>query len=187
MIRLFTAIEIPEDIREELSHLKSSIENARWLSPKNYHLTLTFIGDIDETQVERIDTSLLKLSEPNFSLEITETGFFGHKKDPRILWAGIKHNESLNHLKNKVDVALDHAKIDFEHRHYTPHITLARMKNANPAEIGSFMEEYNLFHSRKIEVNRFALYQSHLTNHGSQYEVIKTYPLSPSVDEAVSV
>ncbi len=177
MLRLFTGLSIPVLLRQRLTLLESVMPGARWITRENYHITLTFIGDVDEGVAEDIDEAFEALRGKKFKLRLKGAGCFAHHGDNKMLWIGVEESEPLQRLKDKIDRALQVYKIPFEKRKYVPHVTLARLTNVDDARIGEFIQAHNLFASEEFEVDSFILYQSHLTKHGSEYEELKDYAL----------
>ncbi|MCW8862543.1 MAG: RNA 2',3'-cyclic phosphodiesterase, partial [Rhodospirillales bacterium] len=128
MLRLFVAIEMPEDVAEALSHLRTGIPGARWVRPENMHLTLRFIGEVGEDEAHGVDSALSLIRAPAFSLRLAEVGCFKSGKRARALWAGAEAGESLTRLQAKVDKALVSEGLEYEARKFKPHVTLARLK-----------------------------------------------------------
>jgi RNA 2',3'-cyclic 3'-phosphodiesterase len=89
MPSLFTGLEIPSDLAMDLSMLRGGISGARWIEAENYHLTLRFIGDTDDSTVREIHATLEKIRRPPFTVTIEELGSFGGAK-PRALVARAK-------------------------------------------------------------------------------------------------
>jgi len=177
MLRLFTGISLPILLRQRLTIMQGGIDGARWTSRENFHLTLTFLGEVDEATAEIADEALSAIRTEKFSLTLKGTGSFARGDDPKVLWMGVEHSEVLHRLKEKIDRALDVAKIPFERRKYVPHVSMARFRKADEAKVAEFMQANNLFSSDPFEVDEFILYRSHLTKNGSAYEELQHYPL----------
>ncbi len=178
MIRLFTGLSVPVLLRQRLALLQGGIDGARWTPRENYHITLTFVGDVDEGMAEDAHDALSSIRVEPFKLELKGTGAFVQGKDVYVLWVGVEYNEVLHRLKEKIDRAFEKAGVQFENRKYVPHVTLARFaKSAPEAKIGEFMREHNLFSGDPFEVNEFILYRSNLSKSGSHYEEMAQYPL----------
>lgn len=178
MLRLFTGLALPILLRQRLSLLGGGgIAGAKWVERENLHLTLTFIGEVNEADAEDIDEALEGIRAPRFSLKLQGTGSFSTRNMPTTLWAGVAEAPALHHLKDKIDRSLERYGIAFEKRKYAPHVTLARLKNADPAKIAGFMQQHNLFSTEEFSVDEFTLFQSHQTKHGPHYEALKDYPL----------
>ena len=183
MLRLFTGIALPILLRQRLSLLgdsgnMSGIAGAKWVERDNLHLTLTFIGEINEAVAEDIDEALESIRAPRFSLKLQGTGSFATRGEPSTLWAGVANNPPLHHLKDKIDRSLQKYGFAFDKRKYAPHVTLARLKNVDAAKIAGFMQQHNLFSTEEFEIDEFTLFRSRLTKHGPAYEALKEYPLT---------
>jgi len=176
MIRLFTAIEIPETIRVRLSLLQGSAPGARWTPIENLHLTLRFIGEVDERTATDIDDVLNDLRAPAFELALKGVGEFGGR-DARALWAGVAPNPALQRLAAKIESALQRMGLEAETRKFTPHVTLARLRDAPLPKIREFLSGNNLFDSGNFPVRSFTLFSSHQTPKGSLYRAERTYAL----------
>ncbi|HYD32759.1 MAG TPA: RNA 2',3'-cyclic phosphodiesterase [Azospirillaceae bacterium] len=176
MIRLFVGLAFPEAIRDRLSGLAGGVPGARWTDPHNLHLTLRFIGEVDAGRVEDIDEALAAVQAPAFTLVLDGVGQFGRGK-ARMLWAGVERTEALNHLQAKVESAVVRAGIPAEERKFTPHVSLARLKDAPMPRVARFLEDRGLFRAGPILIDRFVLFRSHLGHNGPHYEMLREYPL----------
>ena len=180
MLRLFVAIELPEDLRLRLAALAGGVPNANWVPEENIHLTLRFIGEVDDATTEDIDEALSEIEAPAFTLTLTGVGQFGGGRGSRVLWAGIERNDRLLHLNAKIESALVRVGLEREQRKYSPHITLARLKKAPADRVGRFLAENGLFRAGPVPVDGFALMVSHLSRSGAIYDAASRYPLLPS-------
>ena len=178
MLRLFAGLSLPILLRQRLTVMQGGIPGARWTERENFHITLTFIGDVDETVAETADEALSRIRMERFSLRLNGTGSFAQGKHPKVLWIGVEQSEPLHRLKEKTDRALEKAGVPFENRKYTPHVTMARLKDVDETKIVRFMQQNNLFSTEEFEVEEFILYHSHQTKNGSVYEVVREYPLA---------
>jgi RNA 2',3'-cyclic 3'-phosphodiesterase len=176
MIRLFVAIEIPDSVRTRLSLLQGGVPGARWSAPENFHLTLRFIGQVDEAAANDIDDALSVVRNPAFEISIKGMGEFGGD-EVRALWAGVAPCPDLVHLAAKIERALQRIGRPAETRKFTPHVTLAYLKDTPPPRVLEFIAAHNLFDSGPIPVKSFSLYSSHQTGKASLYRVERTYPL----------
>lgn len=176
MIRLFTAIGIPEQVKLRLSLLQGGIPGARWSPSENLHLTLRFIGDVDEATGADIDDVLSGLRAFRFDLSIKGAGEFGGREG-RAVWAGVEPNDGLLHLVAKIESALQRMGLAGETRKYTPHVTLARLKDAPQAKVLEFVASHSLFDSGPFRVDAFGLYSSRQSSKGSVYRLENSYAL----------
>ena len=94
MPRLFTALEIPGDLVPKLEMLRGRLAGARWIDAENYHLTLRFVGDIEEPDADDLVEALSGIAVEPFSLKLSGVGSFGGRK-PRALWVGVEECEPL--------------------------------------------------------------------------------------------
>ncbi len=178
MIRLFVALELPEDVRGRLAALGGGVPGARWLRPEQMHITLRFIGEVDGARFEDIRIGLGEISAPPLSLAITGVGLFGKLRQPRVLWAGITPDEPVIALHDKIEHRLIDCGLAPEGRKFKPHVTLARLKNAKAAKVESFLQSHDGLYIPGIEVTRFALFSSFLSASGAIYRIEESYPLS---------
>lgn len=185
MYRLFVAIDIPEDVKDELASFCYGIPGARWVSIDQFHLTLHFIGEVDGGAYNDIVSSLTELTntiiaEPKsaeLQLQLSGLGFFPPRKIPKVLWVGVEKNEALMLLRNRIGAALRRAGVQLEKRKFSPHITLARLRNSPRDKVAGFLAGHNLYKSKKFAVTDFKLYSSVLTRKGAAHTVEKVFQL----------
>lgn len=175
--RLFVGLDLPEETKDDLYDISDLQTGFRWISPDNYHLTLFFLGESTHSELESIHHALDGLQEEAFNLDISKLDYFGHKREPRILWAGIEKNDKLLALQKSIVRALRNLGFDFEYRKFVPHISLAKLKGASYEQLGHFLQSHSPFRLPPIEINHFQLFQSHLRPEGAQYQVLESYPL----------
>ena len=173
MLRLFVGIALPPELKLRLSLICSGVPGARWVDPGNYHLTLRFIGEVDEGMASDIDAALLQIRAPRFEVSLAGVGHFGD----RMLWAGVDKSPPLVHLRDKVESALVRLGLPPETRRYAPHVSLARLRNAGEAKVRSFIEGHALFRAEPFAVDQFSLVASYLTKSGAIYEDQADYQL----------
>jgi len=174
MLRLFVGITLPPELRLRLSLLCSGVPEARWVDAGNFHLTLRFIGEVDEGVASDIDGALLKIRARPFALALVGVGQFG----TRSLWVGVEKSEPLLHLQGKVESALQRLGLPSETRRYAPHVTLARLRPPLGPRFQTFMGEHALFRAEPFQVERFDLVASYLTKSGAIYEDQAEYELA---------
>lgn len=170
-MRLFIAIEVPEEISDYFKELQKNIAERASL-PKQFHLTLKFLGEITEKEVEVIKQNLVNIKFKKFKLTLNKIGFFPDEKKPRIVWIGFKDNRDLIDLQNQVNKATSSYKQDHE---FSPHLTLARMKFI--ADKQGFLKKMKDIKIKELEfsVDSFKLIKSELTPKGPIYETIEKY------------
>jgi 2'-5' RNA ligase len=178
MIRLFVALDFPADVRERLAGLGGGVPGARWNEPASLHLTLRFIGEVPDDTAADIDAALAGIEAPGFDLVLDGVGMYGSNRHARVLWAGVERSEPLAHLQGKVESALVRCGLAAEERKFSPHVTLARLRDAPKERVGRFLEERGLFRAGPMRIDHFTLYRSLLGKGGAVYEALREYPLS---------
>ncbi|HSR55521.1 MAG TPA: RNA 2',3'-cyclic phosphodiesterase [Alphaproteobacteria bacterium] len=178
MIRLFVGLSLPEGVRERLHGLKGGVPGARWIEPENMHLTLRFIGNVDDLAIEEVDEALSRVRSPAFDLEIAGVGEFSRGRRPVMLWAGVNPDPDLMDLQRRIESAVVKGGFPPEGRRFTPHVTLARIKNGARGRVRDFIEENNLLRVEPVPVTCFTLFSSHLGRRGASYRAEADYPLA---------
>ena len=178
-MRLFVALDLPWSVREQLAALSGSgIPGARWVPPENYHLTLRFIGEVPGHVARDVDDALLGLRTKGFSLTLTGMGTFARGGVSSALWAGAERTPSLDHLRNKIETALQRRGLEPERRKFQPHVTLARLDNPAEGKVAAFVQAHNLFRTEPIPVEHFTLFSSLLNKDHAVYTPEAEYELA---------
>ena len=182
MIRLFTAIEIPEEVRDLLLDLQSGLPGATWSPWDNLHLTLRFIGEVPEPMVEEIEEALWGIQAEGFSLQLKGVGKFGGESaraPARLVFAEAERAEGLMRLQSKIEHALQELGLEPERRKYHPHVTLARLKDTPMGRLGNYLAEHAMFAPPRFAVNEFSLFSSTLGREHSVYDALSSFALTP--------
>lgn len=181
-MRLFTGIDLSEEIRERLERLLMHLRPAahlKWSPVYNLHLTLKFIGEWPEQKLPQlVDTLRCVPSRPPFEADMKGVGWYPNAHHPRVFWVGVDGGEPLLSLVHDVETALSTLGIAKEDRDFSAHLTLARIKDPVPlqplreaiAQIGSL--EFGSFLT-----DRFYLYRSQPGAAGSIYTKLSEFPL----------
>lgn len=175
MIRLFVGLGLPVELAERLQALGGGIPGARWVAARNLHVTLRFIGEVDEAQAEDLHDHLCALRAPPLALTVRGLGTFGGVK-PRALWAGVNADPALDALRHKIEQTVDAIGLPPDGRKFIAHITLAWLKAAPAERIAAFMTHHTSLLA-PLPVSAFTLYRSHLGSGGAQYQAMAEYPL----------
>lgn len=172
-IRIFVSIDLPEDIQKEVKKIQDILPEfeGKKTKPKNLHLTLKFLAEIDKEKIENVDEALRKIKFKSFETEIGHLGFFGNKKSG-VVWIHLPNCEA---LQKEVDKTL--SDIFEQERRFMSHVTIARVKGIKDKH--KFIEELGKIktNSLKFRVNRFNLKKSMLTKKGPFYEILESYIL----------
>lgn len=188
-MRLFVALDIPEDVRSKLAPLQAKLRNAcrdaRWARIEGLHVTLKFIGEAPPEKAESIKAALAAIPPRSaFSIAFRGLGFFPNERRPRVLWAGVEGGPELAALAAAVETSLEALGVAREARAFSPHLTLARfdsprgiealhsaIEGAAPAEFGATV------------AGEFHLYQSVLKRGGAEYTRLATFLLAGRAPE----
>ncbi len=177
MIRLFVAIDLPEDLREHLAVMQAGLPGAHWVDPDNFHVTLRFIGEVPDNRLEDIDELLAGITARPFDLSLAGVGSFARGREPTSLWIGLDRSEPLMALQSRIHKALTRAGFPSDEKRYLPHVTLARLHRAPAPDLATFIAAHNLFRAEPFRVDQFTLFSSQLTSAGSIYSAEAEYPL----------
>jgi 2'-5' RNA ligase len=176
MPRLFTGLEIPRDIATELSMLRGGLSGARWIDVENYHLTLRFIGDIDERTASDVYSALERVRRPPLSVTLNGLSTFGGDK-PRAIVAKAKAEPPLVELQAEHERLMRRVGMPPEPRKFVPHVTLARLRQASAMAVADYLGACGYFPGRTFKANRFVLFSSRASTGGGPYVVEAAYPL----------
>ena len=155
----------------------SGIPGARWVEPANMHVTLRFIGEVDEPAAEEINYNLSHIEAPPFDLELQGLNTFGQGAKAHALWVAVPPTPALLHLQSKVESAVVRTGLPPEGRKFTPHVTIARLNRPETGRLQSFIEGNNLFKAGPFMVDRFTLFESRTGKGGPVYTALEDYPL----------
>jgi 2'-5' RNA ligase len=181
-MRLFVALPIPQAVAQGIMLIQGGVPGARWQTREQLHLTLRFIGEVDGRDAVMLDDALAAIEAPAFDLQIHGVGQFGNKQ-PHALWAGLRKSEALEHLQHKVDNAIRRVGQPQDAHKFTPHVTLARLRNPENSKMIEWLTDHALFTNAAFRVDAFQLYSSRLTSDGSVYAVEREYPLEDTDGE----
>jgi RNA 2',3'-cyclic 3'-phosphodiesterase len=176
MPRLFTGLEIPSDLAMDLSLLRGGLFGARWIDAENYHLTLRFIGDIDDSTASEVYSTLERIRRPPFVVTIEGLSSFGGAK-PTAIIAKARPERPLVELQAEQERLIRRIGIAPEPRKFTPHVTLARLRTASCIAVADYLSARGHFFSRRFEAKRFVLFSSRESTGGGPYVVEAAYPL----------
>lgn len=178
MLRLFTAIAVPPEIGQGLLSRQHGIDGARWRPQDAFHITLKFIGDVQEPVAAELDEALAQIEAPAFDLDLAGVGHFGEGTEIHAVWAVVGESRDLRGLAKAHERAAREVGLKPEARLYTPHVTLAYLKRPAVPQVGAWVQAHNLLHSPPFRVQSFGLYSSWLGAEGSSYRLERDYPLA---------
>jgi 2'-5' RNA ligase len=181
MARLFISLNLPEGIQDKISALIMEVDpkekKQKWEPKEKFHLTLKFIGDVENNRISLIAEDLRFIE--NFkaiNCETTQFGFFFKRNQPRILWLGLHTDKIIFNLVEELNSRLEKYLIPRERKSFTSHITILRVRG-NISE--GFVERFQNFDVPKIKfrASEISLMKSELLTLGSVYNEIKKYKL----------
>lgn len=188
-MRLFVAIDIPDEVRAEVSELISKLRpacpKARWARIEGVHVTLKFIGETPDASFAQIKAALaLVVPRPSIAIRFRGVGFFPNARRPRVFWAGVEAGPELAALAGAVEDVLHPLGVPRETRTFSPHLTLARFDPPRPVEeLLKSIEKLGPFDFGSATADEFYVYQSMLKRGGSEYTRLANFPLNGSMRE----
>jgi len=180
-IRSFIAIELPEEVKTGLNRLQTELKLPRhnfvkWVAPESIHITLKFLGNISPQKVTEITKVMEQASQgiSPFQLEIHEVGAFPNMRQPRVLWLGIRGEiDKLVAWQQRIDSGLVPLGFAKETRPFTPHLTLARLREGvspgDRRDFGELVMKTPTEVNYRINVTRLSLMKSQLLPGGAVY------------------
>ena len=176
-IRVFISVEIPDEIKGALQEIqqvfRESGDRVTWVRPQGMHITLKFLGDIEEGSIPGIGARMQKAVdgiEP-FVIHLVGTGVFPGTKKPRVLWAGIREGaEDLKKIQEDLDPLLSEIGFPMEARPFSPHITMGRIKEIrDPKRFKAWIERHREAEIGSMRAASIHLFQSQLRPDGAFY------------------
>ncbi|GGD96193.1 RNA 2',3'-cyclic phosphodiesterase [Aureimonas endophytica] len=177
MPRLFVALEISRDAAMRLALLRGGLPAARWIDPENYHLTLRFIGDVEARFADEAVAALDRIEAAPFDLQLLGLDAFGSKK-PHSIYAGVAPSPALEALQGDVDRALRRIGLAPDAKKFTPHVTLARLRQPKVEDVARYLAGRGDFRSAPFRVGRFVLFSSKDSVGGGPYLVEEAFDLT---------
>lgn len=188
-MRLFVALDIDDDIRGRIARFIEDVRGfapeVRWVQPESLHVTLKFIGEKDEDEVENIKRTLEKIAAGVVEMNFRGYGFFPGARAPRVLWAGVEAGPELTALAAIVDETLTQLDIPKEEHSFNAHLSLARgggspRKRKGDGGLARLQEKLTALPTPEfgtMTAHEFFLYQSQLSPNGSRYKKLASFGL----------
>ena len=177
MPRIFTGLEIPADVALQLSMLRGGLPGARWIDPENYHVTLRFIGDVDDVVAHEVASMLGQVRRTEFELRFDSLSSFGGRR-PRALVATLAQTQALMDLQAEHERLMQRVGLDAEGRKFTPHVTLARLRETSSRQVADYLSARAPLGALAFTVARFVVFSSRASVGGGPYVVEAAYPLA---------
>jgi 2'-5' RNA ligase len=177
MPRIFTGLEIPEIVTQQLAMYRGGLPGARWIDPENYHVTLRFIGDVDDSTAREVASLLGRVRRGPFELRFDALSSFGGRR-PRAVIATLAQTQALMELQAEHERLMQRVGLEPEGRKYTPHVTLARLRDSSSRHVADYLATRALIAPLPFAVSRFVLFSSRASVGGGPYVVEAAYPLA---------
>ncbi len=185
-IRCFVALNLPPELKGRLAELEARLKEARadvsWVKPENIHLTLKFLGGVEETRIPLIKRAIQEglHGEGPLVLSLAGLGVFPNPRSPRVIWVGVEGDtERMEKLQKRLEQALEEVGFPREARSFSPHMTLGRMRSrqgtAGLMELVGRLGEYR---AGSIQAESIELMRSQLHPAGAIYSILESFPLS---------
>ncbi|MDF2118201.1 RNA 2',3'-cyclic phosphodiesterase [Roseiarcaceae bacterium H3SJ34-1] len=178
MPRLFTGLELPDDLTDDLALLRGGLVGARWIEPEDYHLTLRFIGDIGDAQANEVYDKLQSIRRPSFTVTLDGLASFGGEK-PRAIVARAQPSRELLELQGEHERAMRRIGLMPESRKFTPHVTIARLRNTSVGAVADWLGTRALL-PKQFTVTNFVLFSSRASTGGGPYVSEASFQLDRS-------
>lgn len=179
-MRLFFALPLPGRIRRALSALRTDLGGARWVPEAQLHLTLRFLGEVDDAAaarvIERVHAERRDAPWPAVRMAMRGVGVFGGAR-PRVLWAAVDPPEPARRIAESLERAVVAAGLPAERRPFAAHVTLARLRRPNGDALRAFLARESAFATDAFDVSDALLYRSTLSNTGAIHEPVERFPL----------
>ncbi|MFQ5907007.1 MAG: RNA 2',3'-cyclic phosphodiesterase [bacterium] len=179
MVRTFIAVQISDTVRENLANLiadlRSACADVRWVSPENLHLTLKFLGDLEEKRIDEVAQAVSRACRgfAPFAMSLQALGAFPSPKGPRVVWVGVvKGKDDLISLNESIETELEQMGFEKEKRKYSPHLTIGRLRReGRPVDLADILSVG--FDGGECVVDRVCVMKSTLTPRGPVYEELQ--------------
>ena len=169
--RLFIGLELPLSSRMMLTGLDPRVRGLRWLPVEQLHLTMSFLGQVEAEQEERLRAALARVRVPPFFLPIQGVGVFSGER-PTTVWAGVgKGHPHLFALHKHIQDAVLQSGWEPDLRPFHPHITLGRAKDVSRQALRPFLHRHEETEFDLWQVTGFVLFSSVLSQEGATYTV----------------
>jgi 2'-5' RNA ligase len=183
-MRLFTGIAIPPDVRENVARVLGELRPLaplNWAPVENLHITTKFIGQWPDLRLPEMIDALRRMETPGeFPITLSRFGYLPNPHHPRVFFAGVQGGEALPEVARRTEEAVEPLGIARETRPYSPHLTLARIKNENIRTLRERIAQMTNFDFGTFAASEFHLYLSKPGGRGSVYTSLASFPLTAS-------
>ncbi len=181
MIRTFIAVNLDQAIRDRIGEAEKDfdIKGVKLVDPALIHVTMKFLGYVEENRIDEIAEALKKVKVPPFTAHMRSIGGFPNARSPRVIWIGAEPGETFAEMNRQVEDVL--ADIGFEREgRFKPHVTIGRVKFPDPMQkqkLPQLFEKYRDFDAGTMQVDRIYVMKSTLSPKGPKYEALREISL----------
>ena len=182
MPRLFTGLEVPDKLRTWLKLKQGGLPGVRWIEPEDFHITLKFIGDVENRLANDLVEQLSLRPWQSPLIVLGELNCFGGDK-PTAIFASVAHNDQLSALSAAHDRIMQQLGLPPDSRRFTPHITIGRCRGQSAGAIANYLaERATVMPDLSFRPSRFVLYSARDSRGGGPYRVEAAWPLQSNPD-----
>ena len=174
MVRLFFGLELPEELHQRL--IAGGIERARFVAPENLHITLRFIGEVDEPTMRDVALAADGIRFEPVLITLNGAGHFESRGRVSAVWLGGEHSAPLMALRDRLEAAMVRCGLPPERRRFKPHVTVARLTQGRPNEIHHWLAANSMFRAVPFIAARFVLFSSAIGRGGPRYTAECGFP-----------
>jgi 2'-5' RNA ligase len=191
ILRTFIAIPLPDSVITQLDRIQRRLQRTcpdrtiRWVNPHTIHLTLFFIGDMPETQIEGINQALATAVKTygTFTFTVADLGAFPNLRRPNVIWVGVQDVEhKLAGLYSTVCESMEQIGFPAERRRFTPHLTIGRINRRTSRDdrtrIGNEVSRATVGLLGTVEASEIVFYRSILKHTGAEHFILEKFPLT---------
>jgi 2'-5' RNA ligase len=184
-IRTFIGVDLGKAIRDRAVALQETLARTgtevKWVEPENLHVTLLFLGEVDDREVPKVCRLVAEetIQHPAFDMTVETVGCFPNARRPRILWVGVTEGaQQMQALHDGLEPPLEELGYRREERRYTPHVTLGRVKSDRPTnQLSIALTKHAAWKGGEIPVREILIMSSELKSTGPLYHVLSRAPL----------
>jgi 2'-5' RNA ligase len=183
-IRTFFAVPLPDEWKSRFGDVQNSLKEnvtskVSWVKPENMHITLRFLGNLTEAELEKYISYAKNLEFSSFNVSLSGISGFPFLKQPRVVWAGIAQGkDSVKQLAVALQEALNNEEEILERKNFNAHVTLARVRSFSGENWENLVRPFSVETLPVYLAEYFCLYQSELTPSGPVYTELKRFDLS---------
>ena len=176
-MRLFIAALLPQEIQRQLSlyisTLKQAVDGVKWEKPEKLHVTLKFLGDVEQNRIKEISSLLFRATQncASFQLSTTLFGTFPNLRNPKVLYAGLSQDKMMANFQSSIEVGLSELGFESDNRKFMPHVTLGRVKKR------IVLHNIPILEKKKFNITEIGLIRSELRPEGSVYTSVEIFKL----------